>query len=89
MKILIDSSTLYSAIAFPRKEQKMVKSLVEKYTIVSMGYIEEELRRNFSRTFSGSEKEDLLNALDIFMSKCETKKLEDFENYSGSWNFFN
>ena len=81
MRVLIDSSTLYSAIAFPRKENKMVKSLMEKHTIVVTDYIEEELKRNFEKTFSKDRKKDILFELDMFISECELKKVEEYEKY--------
>ncbi len=74
MKILIDSSTLYSAIAFPRKEQEMVKSLLQQYSVVTTEYIEKELRRNFKRSFSGERKKKIISQLDIFISECEVKR---------------
>ncbi len=81
MRVLIDSSTLYSAIAFPQKENKMVKSLMEKHTIVVTDYIEEELKRNFEKTFSKDRKKDILFELDMFISECELKKVEEYEKY--------
>lgn len=73
MKILIDSSTQYSAIAFPRTEHEIVKSLVEKHTIVTTTYIKEELERNFKKSFSGKRKKEILFELEMFISECEIK----------------
>lgn len=81
MKILIDSSTLYSAIAFPRKENEMLKSLIEKHTIVITDYIEEELKRNFEDSFSKERKEEMLFELDIFTSECEIKTSNRYIEY--------
>lgn len=81
MKILIDSSTLYSAIAFPKTENEMVKLLLEKHTLVITRYIEEELERNFKESFSEGRKKDILFELDMFTSKCEIKELEDYQEY--------
>ncbi len=78
MKILIDSSTLYSAIAFPRKENEMVKLLLERYTIVVTDYIRKELERNFKETFS---EEKILFELKMFLSECETKTKEEYRTH--------
>ncbi len=48
-------------------------------THIVFGIIEEELRRNFRKSFSGKRKRDILYELDIYSSRCEIKELEDYQ----------
>ena len=53
MKILVDSSIIYSAIVYSGKKSNILDLLIEKYTIVITNYIIEELKRNFKNKLSG------------------------------------
>jgi len=81
MKILIDSSTLYSAISHHGKVREMLRALIEKHQIVTTLYIKEEVKRNFERAFSGEKKEEILKELEIFISECEMKAKRDYLEY--------
>lgn len=78
MKILIDSSTIYSAIVYSDKKINILDLLIEKYIIVITDYIIEELKRNFNNKLTGSLKEKVLKQLDIFISNCEVKTKNDY-----------
>lgn len=75
---MMDSSTLYSAIAFDGNESELLRIIVERYTPVISDYIREEMTRNFSRKFSGERREFLLEELEIFVSACEVKEKPEY-----------
>lgn len=70
MKILIDSSTLYSAIAHSGKVSRTLNILIEEHTIVISDYIAEEINRNFEQKLSEKNKEKALIKFDAFLSGC-------------------
>ena len=78
MKILVDSSTIYSAIVFSDKKVNILDLLIEKYTIVITDYIIEELKRNFKNKLSGNNKNKALNQLNVFISNCQVKEKIDY-----------
>jgi predicted nucleic acid-binding protein len=78
MKILVDSSTIYSAIVYSDKKINILDILIEKYTIVISDYIIEELKRNFNNKLTGSHKEKVMKQLDIFISNCQVKTKNDY-----------
>lgn len=78
MKILIDSSTIYSAIAYSDKKMNILDLLIEKYTLVITDYIIEELKRNFNNKLTGKHKEKALLQLNVFISNCQVKNKNDY-----------
>ncbi|MBS1263814.1 MAG: hypothetical protein MAG715_01005 [Methanonatronarchaeales archaeon] len=60
MKVLLDSSTLYSAIAYDGNESDLLKAVIERHQPVISDYVLEELRRNFSRKLSGHRRDEVL-----------------------------
>jgi len=81
MKILIDSSTLYSAIAHDGKVSKLLDVLIEEHTIVISDYIVEELKRNIIKNVSEEKKEEATNIIEDFVSNCQLIKKEDYLKY--------
>lgn len=78
MKLLVDSSTIYSAIAHAGKVTDLLDMLIEKHTIVLTDYIIEELKRNFSNKLSEKNIKKALKELNIFISNCEIKKKNEY-----------
>ena len=78
MKILVDSSTIYSAIVYSGKKSNILDLLIERYTIVITDYIIEELKRNFKKKLSGQIRETAMKQLNIFISNCQIKKKNDY-----------
>ena len=70
MKILVDSSTIYSAIAYTGKEMNLLDMLIEKHNIVITDYIIEELKKNLTNKLPSKNKEKALKQLNIFISNC-------------------
>ncbi len=78
MNILVDSSTMYSAIGHSGKVSMLLDLIIEKHTIVLSDYIIEELRRNFSEKLSGKARNNALSRLDEFISFFIVKKKEEY-----------
>ena len=78
MNVLVDSSTMYSAIAHPGKISMLLDLIIEKHTIVLSDYIIEELRRNLSEKLTGKARSDALSLLDEFISYSVVKKKNEY-----------
>jgi len=78
MNILVDSSTMYSAIAHPGKVSMLIDLIIEKHTIVLSDYIIEELRRNLSQKLSKNGRNNGLSRLDEFISFSIVKNKEEY-----------
>ena len=87
MNILIDSSTMYSAIAHPGKISGLLDLIIEKHSIVLSDYIIEELRRNLSEKLSGKKRVNALSRLNDFISYSIVKRKEEYlGNLSSAMN---
>ncbi|MFW6197140.1 MAG: type II toxin-antitoxin system VapC family toxin [Thermoplasmatota archaeon] len=78
MKILVDSSTLYSAIAHSGKVSSVIELLIEEHTIVVTDYIVEELKRNIRKNVSKEREEEAVDLIEDLVSNCHVKKKEDY-----------
>lgn len=78
MKILIDTSTLYSAIAFDGKIKEIVDLLIEKHTIVISDYIAIELRMNIEAKVSEDIRQEALQRIDDLIASSLIKKKEEY-----------
>jgi len=78
MKILIDSSTLYSAIAHDGKVSNVLDLLIEEHTIVVSDYIVEELKRNLRKNVSKEKEDEAVDLVEDFVSNCHLKKKDDY-----------
>jgi len=78
MKLLVDSSTIYSAIVYTGREMNLLDMLIEKYHIVITDYIIEELKRNLTNKLSTKRKENALKQLNIFISNCIIKEKSEY-----------
>jgi len=78
MKLLIDSSTIYSAIVYTGKEMNLLDMLIEKHNIVITDYIIEELKRNFTNKLSKKRRDKALKQLNIFISNCIIKEKNEY-----------
>ena len=78
MKILIDSSTLYSAIAHDGKVSKVLDLLIEEHTIVVSAYIVEELKRNLRKNVSEEKEDEAVDLIENLVSNCHLKKKDDY-----------
>ena len=88
MKILVDSSTIYSSIVFSDKKMNILDLLIEKYSIVITDYIIEELKRNLKSKLTGKHRIKALKQLNIFISNCEVKVKNDYiQNISEARKF--
>ena len=81
MKVLVDSSTIYSSIVFSDKKMNILDLLIEKYSIVITDYIIEELKRNLNNKLTGKQKIKALKQLNILISNCEVKVKNDYIQY--------
>lgn len=78
MKVLIDSSTLYSAIAHDGKVSNVLDLLIEEHTIVVSDYIVEELKRNLIKNVSKEKEDEAVDLIEDFVSNCHLKKKDDY-----------
>ena len=78
MKILIDSSTLYSAIAHDGKVSNVLDLLIEEHTIVVSDYIVEELKRNLRKNVSEGKEDEAVDLIENLVSNCHLKKKDDY-----------
>lgn len=78
MKILIDSSTLYSAFVHSGKVSKILDILIEEYRIVLTDYIKEEINRNIEHKVSDKNKDKALKKFNEFASNCLLIKKESY-----------
>ena len=78
MKILIDSSTLYSAIAHDGKVSNSLDLLIEEHTIVVSDYIVEELKRNLRKNVSREREDEAVDLIEDLVSNCHVKKKDDY-----------
>lgn len=78
MKILIDSSTLYSAIAHDGKVSNVLDLLIEEHTIVVSDYIVEELKRNLRKNVSKEKEDEAVDLIENLVSNCHLKKKDDY-----------
>ena len=81
MRLLVDSSTIYSAIVYTGNVMDLLDLLIEKHTIVLSDYIVEELKRNFKNKLSGKNKNKALKQLKILISNCEIRKKNEYIHY--------
>lgn len=70
MKILIDTSTLYSAMANEGRVHELLHFIIERHEVILSDYILEEFKRNIELKLSGSKRESALQDLEIFLSHC-------------------
>ncbi len=78
MKVLIDSSTLYSATAHDGKVSNVLDLLIEEHTIVVSDYIIEELKRNLRKNVSKENEDEAVDLIEDFVSNCHVKKKDDY-----------
>jgi len=78
MKVLVDTSTLYSAIAFDGRISKLMELLIERHTMVISDYIIMELRMNIEEKVSSDDEQMVLKRMDDLFSYCEIKNREDY-----------
>lgn len=78
MKVLIDSSTLYSAIAHDSKVSNIIELLIEEHTIVLSDYIVEELERNLRKNVSKEKEDKVIDLIEDFVSNCQVIKKDDY-----------
>ncbi len=81
MKILVDTSSLYSAFAYPGRVAILLEIVIEEHTIVLSDLIVEELKRNLSNKLEGHEKNYALSRLELFISRCQVKFKDEYEIY--------
>jgi predicted nucleic acid-binding protein len=78
MKLLMDSSIIYSALVYSGKVLNLLDILIEKHTIVLSDYIIEELKRNIRNKLSNKNKTKALKQLKNLISNCEIKKKNEY-----------
>lgn len=61
MKILVDTSTLYSAIAHEGRVHDILHLLIEKHNVILSDFIIEELKRNLQLKLSGTKKRECID----------------------------
>lgn len=77
MKILVDSSTLYSALVYTGKISELIDILIEEHTIIITDYIVKELKRNIYQKLT-KRREKAMEKLTIFTLNCQIKKKEEY-----------
>jgi predicted nucleic acid-binding protein len=60
LKVLIDSSTLYSYLAFDGKIKEMLDLVIRTHEVCTTDYIIEEIKQNLSKKTSSSSFEQIL-----------------------------
>ncbi len=70
MKILIDTSTLYSAMTYEGRVHDLLHLIIERHDVVLSDFIVEELKRNIQLKLSGPKREGALLDFEIFISHC-------------------
>lgn len=78
MKLLIDSSTIYSALVYSGRVMNLLDILIEKHSIVLSDYIFEELKRNIKNKLSTKNTAKALKQLKNLISNCEIKKKNEY-----------
>ena len=78
MRLLVDSSTIYSAIVYTGEVKNLLELLIEKHTIVLTDYIIEELKRNLREKLSSRNRNKALRQLNFLISNCEIKKKNEY-----------
>lgn len=78
MKILIDTSTLYSAITHNGTINTLIEIIQKTEKLVLTDYIIEELKTNFRDTYSGKNQEEILQKLENLISNCEIKTKDEY-----------
>lgn len=84
MKILIDTSTLYSAMVHEGRVHDLIHFIIEKHEVVLSDYIVKELERNIQMKLSGPIRENALMNLEIFVSLCSITA-RGYEMFVGTW----
>jgi predicted nucleic acid-binding protein len=70
MRILIDTSTLYSAMTHEGRVHDLLHLIIKRHEVVLSDYIVEELKRNIKLKLSGPKRENALLDLEIVVSLC-------------------
>jgi len=83
MKLLLDTSILYSALVHRKTIGKILDLLIEKHRIVLTDYIVEEMKRNINKKVSIGRKETILENWRTFVSLCEVKYKEEYLEFIG------
>ena len=78
MNVLVDSSTLYSAIAHSGKVAALIDIVIERHTIVMSDYIIEELSRNLSKKLREKVRKRALDRLELFVSNAIVRDRDDY-----------
>jgi len=78
MKILIDTSTLYSAMTHEGRVHDLLYLIIERHEVVLSDYIVEELKRNIQLKLSGPKRESALLDLEIVVSLCRIITIDQY-----------
>jgi predicted nucleic acid-binding protein len=73
LKVLIDSSFLFSALVFDGKPLKTLMMIAEENTLVLSDYVIEEVKRNIKNKLAPVHYKAMLGEFQILVDGCEVK----------------